>query len=421
MRRDAKSTTQRIFAEIWNDDDHGCLTELIGAECMFDDLAPDSSRPTPLRLVDLVNVYKAFVPDLRFRVEAQVRERRTIAVYWSAEGSHCGLELGVRPTRRRIRLGGALLATSAGAGRIACVRGLWDVRGFVQQIGISHTEFEQLLQLGDEEVRLRALHERDGVPILFFPTMSLPGWTTWKRFIEPLRARRPVVSYQLLANRWALEHRPMPATYTLKQETASLRRALHRAGSTGPYDVVGHSAGGTAALDFTLDHPEQVRSLVLIEPGLAWLLNATGALDRRMRRTLRQRIACYTDAITPARYARFQRQTYGEKDYDPRKSPRWRMMCAYRRNMQFRKALFTHTDEPSRLASLRCPVLLIQGRDSDPFHRAALESLRARVEAEFVEMPGGHVPHYGPGAIPFLNLLEQFHRTVSVPASSRTA
>jgi pimeloyl-ACP methyl ester carboxylesterase len=168
------------------------------------------------------------------------------------------------------------------------------------------------------------------------------------------------------------------------------------------------------ALDFAMDHPEQVRSLTLIEPGLAWLLAATGSIDSALKRVIRHRMSCYAMPLTRARYARFLRETYGEEGYDPRRSPRWRMMCAYMGNMRFRSALFAHVDRAERLAAFRCPVLLIQGRNSDPFHRAVMSALRARMPgARFVEMPGGHVPHYGAGVVPFLRLLEELHASSS--------
>jgi len=409
--RDDKTRSTRLLQEICTNDDHGALDELLGKPCLITDLDHDEAAATP-SLIDLINAYKAFAPDLRFSVDEQAGEGRTVITCWSAAGTHSGIAQHIVPTGRPIRLHGSLIrrGTRRGPGE---VRGMWDVGGFVHQIGVSRARFERMLMTAAGAVTLRTVYKHSGTPVLFFPTMSLPGWTTWRQFLDQVASNRPVITYQLIANRWALERREMPSDYSIKSENRALRVALNEAGAKGPFDIVGHSAGGTLALDFALDYPEHVRSLVLIEPGLAWLLSSSGLLSGKLQRVITRRESWYAGRLTPTRYAAFLRATYGEQDYEPTRSPRWPMMCAYMWNMRFRQALFRHRDDPRRLDSLRCPVLLIQGRNSDPFHRAGMQLLRSRiVGAQFVEMDGGHVPHYGAGVEPFLALLEGFHASV---------
>src|SRR5689334_495271 len=259
-RHDAKQASKRVFEDVWNEDDHGRLGELIGRECLFDDVTVRAGRPTSLALIDLVNAYKAFVPDLRFEVVTQVKEQRTVMTYWRAEGRHSGWALGISPTRERVQLRGTFITTTTPTGAVERVRGSWDLRGFALQVGVHSEDIERMLRLADDAIPLRAVEESPvGVPVLFFPTMSLPGWITWKRFIDVLRARRPVITYQCLANRLALERPEVPHDYSLTGEISSLRAALERSCCRGPYDVVGHSAGGALALDFALDYPDDVR------------------------------------------------------------------------------------------------------------------------------------------------------------------
>lgn len=410
VSRGAKDASRRILDEVWNNDDHGRLPELAADGSVWDDVDAYAGSHAPSSLPDIVDAYKAVVPDLSFRVLEQVREASRVITCWRAEGVHAGRAARVMPTLRRVTLHGTLAATASRRGTNTCVRGTWDVRGFVAQVGVAESEFVRLLCPADDEVKLRSSDAASGMPVLLFPTMSLPGWVTWKRTIAGLQATRPVISYQLLANRWAFQQRQVPTGYTLKAENRALLTALDRAGWQEPFDLVGHSAGGLLALDYALDHPTRVRSLTLIEPGLTWLVAATGGIDAELRRHLDWRTASYTGRMTAARYAAFLRATYLEKGYEPTASPRWPMLRAYMHNMRFRQSLLQHTDDPDRLRRLHCPVLVIQGRDTDPLHRAVTVALRRLLPAiEVVEMPGGHVPHYGSGAEPFLAILNRFH------------
>lgn len=53
---------------------------------------------------------------------------------------------------------------------------------------------------------------------------------------------------------------------------ADLVAAIIETESSIPLDIVGHSYGGTTALRLALRRPELVRSLILIEPNVSWLL-----------------------------------------------------------------------------------------------------------------------------------------------------
>ena len=410
---DPKMACRRIFDEIANQEDHGCLKTLVDDACGFDDIGARPSRSGPLVLLDLLNAYRMFVPDLTFTVEEQLREGRKVVTCWSATGRHRGFAEGLPPSGATVRLRGTLVATTSPWGRLEHLRGSWDVAGFVHQIGIARRRFDALLAPAHDTVRIRAIAQVDGVPILLFPTLSLPGWVTWRHFVDDLKTRRPVITFQALGNRRAFEGDPVTRDYGVRAENRALRVALERAGLRPPYDIVGHSAGGTAALDFALDHPREARSLTLVEPGPSWVLQGRGRADAATRAFLRQRLARYSGPVTKTRYASLLRHSYGIKGYDPRPKPYWPNLCAYMRNMMFRKAFLTHADDPQRLAQVSCPVLLIQGTESDPFHRNVMRALDSMLpHAQYVEMPGGHVPHFGDGREPFLKLLRRFHSSL---------
>ena len=57
-----------------------------------------------------------------------------------------------------------------------------------------------------------------------------------------------------------------------------MKRILDEVGVES-FDLIGHSYGGGTAIRFVLEHPEMVRSLVLIEPMVACLLRELGETD----------------------------------------------------------------------------------------------------------------------------------------------
>ena len=387
------------------------MLDVVPARWRLDEPNVTTVRRGPLVVVDLLHVYRSFVPDLTFRVDHEFHDASTSIVAWSAEGRHVGRALGVTPTARRVRLKGFLKATLSRTARARQLHGTWDTGGFLKQIDISRTQFEHLLDLPRDTVRVRAIETTRGVPAVLVPTMTLPGWTTWSKLTAALARSKPVVNLQLVANRRGLE-RDVNGIYDLKTETRAVRAALDDAGIEGPFDLVGHSAGGTVALDFTLDYPSDVRSLTLIEPGPAWVLKAAGPLSNEIKEFLDDQMASYTGPLTTRAYVGlFRRLGVLPADFDPHQSPVWPLFFAYMHNVRLRPALYTHTDHLERLHSADVPVLLVSGRRTHAFYREiarALRRLLPRVRA--VTMRGGHAPHEGTGAVPFRKRLLAFYR-----------
>ena len=406
---------------VWNGEDHAFLRRAVRRRFVIDDGGLTGETDGARLLLNLVNLYKAFVPDLTFKVEGQVVENGRVITDWSASGHHNGVALRVPPTGRAIRLRGRLVATTSGNGRGVDWRGTWDVAAFVRSVGITRQQFREQLNPARDDVVIRTNFTKGGVPILLFPTYTLPGWLTWRRFISVLERERPVVTSQLLANRWAFEHRRVPSTYSVKAETRAIKRGLDRAGLPGPFDVVGYSAGGTLALDFALDYGKQVRSLALIEPGPAWVLQATRQLDKKTATFIRHRMAEYVGRITNDGYAALLQRVVQENGYDPATSAHWPLLCAYKGNTKFRPALFAHTDDVRRLRTARFPVLLVHGSRSDRLHRAIVRALRGCFsDVDVASMPGGHYPHYRPaGATLLLDRLTRFQRACRPVAATR--
>jgi pimeloyl-ACP methyl ester carboxylesterase len=71
---------------------------------------------------------------------------------------------------------------------------------------------------------------------------------------------------------------PDPETLLHDDQASLVKRILDEVGVKN-FDLIGHSYGGGTAIRFVLEHPEMVRSLVLIEPMVACLLRELGETD----------------------------------------------------------------------------------------------------------------------------------------------
>ena len=71
---------------------------------------------------------------------------------------------------------------------------------------------------------------------------------------------------------------PNPETLLHDRQAELVKRIVDEE-SIGAFDLVGHSYGGGTAIRFVMEHPEMVRSLVLIEPMMACFLRELGETD----------------------------------------------------------------------------------------------------------------------------------------------
>jgi len=240
---------------------------------------------------------------------------------------------------------------------------------------------------------------------------------SWHDVMEPLSLYGTIISFDRPA--FGLTERPM--TWEAEnpyssQASVDLLLGLLEHFNVQKVILVGNSAGGTISMQFTLQHPERVKALILVDPaiydggGRSWLrpfyktpqMNHLGPLIVR---------SIQNNGIDMIKMAW----------YDPSKI-KPETMTGYTKPLQadnWDRALWYFTaasqvsDLPGRLSEFTLPVLVITG-DTDRIVPTA-NSVRlagALPNAKLIIIPqAGHVPHEEQPVL-FLQAVDEFLKTI---------
>ena len=399
-----------IVNDVWNNESHAAAFIYVPKDFVLEDEGVTSSRRGPLLMLDLLHLYKSSVPDLKFVIRRENVVGNNLEVCWSARGNYSFRSLGDAIPGRTVALEGSFVLAGTSSRKIAILASDWACTHFASLVGASTVQLGRALRPILGKLRVRARPGSPSRPLVLFPTLSLPGWIGWRHFLREYGADTQVLTFQSLANRWALEARERVHKYSLRSETRAFEEWLTAQRISTPFDVVAHSAGASIALDFALRNASSVRTLTLIEPSIPWVVRSAGLLDAGLEQFLRLRQTFFHPRITKRDYARFIQQLMGPTEgRDPRSSALWPELSLYRENMSFRKALYRHQGDLRKLRHIQCPVLLIKGDQSHIFYHRVATALEAAIPgARIVEMRGGHAPHFREGLASFMTHLSQF-------------
>jgi pimeloyl-ACP methyl ester carboxylesterase len=266
-----------------------------------------------------------------------------------------------------------------------------------RSIAIAGLSAAALLTVGAAQpaapLALPAFTEGHGRPLVMLGG-GTPGAAEFAPHARILADAFRVVRLQTLNVDRSERHQPLPAGYSLKLESAAMARALDELGLTGPLDIVGHSFGALVALDFALDHPDRVRTLVLAEPPAFWAAPREELMATRDMRAMFE-LSRELDPVrdpTDDQLVRF-RCVLGTCGMTPpaANDPARDDWMARRAALRGLSAVANHSDSTARLRAFRRPVLIVTGTTTVSFHRRINDILAATLpRAERAELPGGH-------------------------------
>ena len=133
-----KATIRRFYTEAFDKGNLDVLDELVTDDFVAHAPAEpghDEETQDAERLKQEIARNRAAFPDLTFNLQDMVAEGDTVAIRWSATGTHEGQLMDLPPTGKQVRLDGMNFLRFED-GKIAEDWVLWDSLGLMQQLGM---------------------------------------------------------------------------------------------------------------------------------------------------------------------------------------------------------------------------------------------------------------------------------------------
>lgn len=203
-----------------------------------------------------------------------------------------------------------------------------------------------------------------------------------------------VVRLQTLNVDRAQKKQPLPVGYSLKTESGAMAGSLDQLGLTTPLDIVAHSFGALVALDFALDHPDRVHTLVLVEPPAFWIVPPEELQATADMRMMYQLLRTFGPTIEPTddQFVRFLGAVSNSNVKPPARNGAEREVWdSCRSALRGFSVIADHTDDVHRLKNFRRPVLVMTGSSTISFHRRIDDILVTHLPlVEYTELQGDH-------------------------------
>jgi pimeloyl-ACP methyl ester carboxylesterase len=242
--------------------------------------------------------------------------------------------------------------------------------------------------------------------------LLLPGGTSDLSAYLPhaklLSGKYRVIRMEQYNVQFADEGKTLPANYSVSLESRGVKATLDSLHELDRVILVGHSYGAVVALDFALNYPQRVRSLVLDEPPLFKLLlekEHPAGMDRMISITNELKPNA---TITEDLLKRFRCELMNCDSLPVQQMPQWPMWLGQKDRLRGLSAVSDYRINLKQLQHFKKPVLIITGRNTVIFHKQIDELLLKTFPfSHSSALPGNHMSIYQQPAL-FVELLTKF-------------
>jgi pimeloyl-ACP methyl ester carboxylesterase len=237
----------------------------------------------------------------------------------------------------------------------------------------------------------KILVEGQGQPIVMLPggTADISAYTP---HAKELAVNYLVIRMEHFNVQFADEGKTLPANYSVKMESEAIGTTLDSLHIKEPVTMVGWSYGAVIALDFALNHPEKIRSLVLFEPPSFWVAKEKKELPEGMQK-MQELTSHFGPAavITEMDVINFRCGLLNCDSIDIKKQDQWSFWLKQKDRLRGLASISKYKNKIKNLNRLNKPVLMMNGSATVVFHKRINELLAAAFpHAIKKEIPGGH-------------------------------
>lgn len=206
----------------------------------------------------------------------------------------------------------------------------------------------------------------------------------------------------------------LPKDYSVKMESDAVMATLDSLHITAPVILIGHSYGGVIAFDFAINHPDRIKSLVLVEAPLFDIAKRKGEYSEKMKQ-INELSKDFTPqaTITEEMIKSFRCAMVNCDTFDIRSHPMWPMWLKQKDRVKGLSVVSAYKIDLKKIHSFSKPLLIVTGTETIEPNKTVDKLLsREFSNARTGSLTGDHIAIYQ-NAGNFVFMLKSFIRTNS--------
>lgn len=267
--------------------------------------------------------------------------------------------------------------------------------------------FSQLIGQGQSKTK-QVLIEGSGQPIVFLHGGTFDH-TAFAPHAKLLADSFTVIRMLQFNVQYADAGWTLPKDYSVKMESDAIMATLDSLHIAAPVILIGHSYGGVIAFDFAINHPDRIKSLVLVEAPLFDMAKRKDEYSEKMKQIDELTKDFIPQAtITEEMIESFRCKMTNCDTFDIRSHPMWPKWLKQKDRLQGLSVVSTYKIDYKKLHAFSKPSLIVTGTKTIEPNKTVDKLLSVELSnAKTGSLTGDHIAIYqDPGS--FVLLLRSF-------------